>query len=43
MTSGFSGLPKFRQSESPIGSAPEQATLRAASHTAIIPPTNGSR
>ena len=39
MISGFSGLPKFRQSVRPIGSAPEQATLRADSQTAIIPPT----
>ena len=32
--SGRSGLPKFRQSVSPTGSAPTQARLRTASATA---------
>ena len=40
--SGFSGLPKFRQSVKPIGSPPTQATLRAASRTATAPPVKGS-
>ena len=39
MISGFSGLPKLRQSVTPIGSAPPQTTLRAASTTAVIAPT----
>ena len=34
-TSGRSGLPKFRQSVTAIGSAPRQARLRAASATAM--------
>ena len=41
--SPFSGLPKLRQSVSPIGSAPVQATLRAASSTASAPPVRGQR
>ena len=40
--SGFSGLPKLRQSVSPSGSPPAQATLRAASSTASAPPVRGS-
>ena len=40
--SGFSGLPKLRQSVKPIGSPPAHATLRAASRTASAPPVNGS-
>ena len=35
MTTGFSGLPKLRQSVSPMGRAPTQARLRAASATAM--------
>ncbi len=42
MTSGFSGLPKFRQSVIASGRAPTQATERAASATAIAPPRYGS-
>jgi len=42
-TSGFSGVPKFRQSVTATGSAPVQTTLRAASATAIAPPAYGSR
>ena len=42
MMSGRSGLPKFRQLVAPIGSAPAQATLRAASATARRPPSRGS-
>ncbi len=38
MTSGFSGLPKFRQSVMARGRAPVQATDRAASATAMAPP-----
>src|ERR1700682_1335658 len=41
MTSGFSGLPKFRQLVAAMGRAPEEATLRAASATACIAPTRG--
>src|SRR5215475_6156356 len=41
ITSGFSGLPKFRQFVAAIGRAPEAATLRAASATACIAPTLG--
>ena len=40
--SGFSGLPKLRQSVKPSGSPPAQATLRAASRIASAPPVNGS-
>src|SRR5207302_273488 len=40
--SGFSGLPKLRQSVSARGSPPAQATLRAASSTADIPAARGS-
>ena len=36
--SPFSGLPKLRQSVSPSGSPPAQATFRAASSTASAPP-----
>src|SRR5262245_45409192 len=42
MTSGFSGLPKFRQLVAPRGTAPEQATFRAASATASFAPSAGS-
>src|SRR5262245_34056964 len=42
MTSGFSGLPKFRQSVIASGRAPTAATERAASATAIAPPRYGS-
>ncbi len=42
MTSGFSGLPKFRQFVAPIGVAPEATTLRQASATASRAPSNGS-
>src|SRR5882762_4856517 len=41
ITSGFSGLPKFRQFVAAMGRAPEAATLRAASATACIAPTRG--
>src|SRR5229473_5058706 len=41
ITSGFSGLPKFRQFVAAMGRAPLQATLRAASATACIAPTRG--
>src|SRR5262249_6842791 len=41
ITSGFSGLPKFRQLVAAIGRAPDVATLRAASATACIAPTLG--
>src|SRR2546421_256733 len=40
--SGFSGLPKLRQSVSASGSPPAQATFRAASSTASIPAERGS-
>ena len=40
--SGFSGLPKLRQSVRPIGSPPAHATLRAAPSTACTPAANGS-
>ena len=42
-SSGFSGLPKLRQSVSASGSPPAQATLRAAPSTASTPARNGSR
>ena len=42
MISGRSGLPKFRLLVTPIGTAPAQATLRAASATASIAPSFGS-
>ena len=42
MISGRSGLPKLRQLVTPIGVAPAQATLRAASATASIAPRFGS-
>src|SRR5712675_714432 len=41
ITSGFSGLPKFKQLVAAIGRAPLAATLRAASATACIAPTRG--
>src|SRR5215831_20543593 len=41
ITSGFSGLPKFRQFVAAMGRAPLAATLRAASATACIEPTRG--
>src|SRR5919197_481904 len=40
--SGFSGLPKLRQSVSASGSPPAHATLRAASSTAVMPAARGS-
>ena len=43
MMCGFSGLPKFRQLVAATGVAPEHATLRAASATACIAPSFGSR
>ncbi len=43
MMCGFSGLPKFRQLVAATGVAPVQATLRAASATACIAPSLGSR
>src|ERR1700731_3164931 len=42
ITSGFSGLPKFRQFVAATGRAPAQATLRAASATACIAPNRGA-
>jgi hypothetical protein len=42
MTSGRSGLPKFRQFVMASGVAPVQATLRADSATAWAPPRYGS-
>ncbi|MBA7591347.1 hypothetical protein ES708_33501 [subsurface metagenome] len=39
----FSGFPKLRLSVTAIGKAPLQERLRAASATAISPPTKGSR
>ena len=42
-TSGRFGLPKLRQLVMARGRPPEQATLRAASATAMRPPTRGSR
>ena len=42
-TSGFSGLPKFRQSVIAAGRPPAHATLRAASTNAICAPMYGSR
>ena len=39
--SGFSGLPKLRQSVKPSGSPPAHATLRAASSTASCPAEEG--
>src|SRR5258705_5216999 len=41
ITSGFSGLPKFKQFVAAMGRAPDVATLRAASATACIAPTRG--
>ena len=41
MMSGRSGLPKFKQSVTPIGSAPEQTRLRAASAIAMRAPSYG--
>ena len=41
--SGFSGLPKLRQSVSASGSPPAHATFSAASITARQPASNGSR
>ena len=38
MISGRSGLPKFKQSVNPIGSAPEHTRFRAASATAHLAP-----
>src|SRR6185437_13466872 len=43
ITSGFSGLPKFKQFVAAMGRAPVQATLRAASATACIAPRRGER
>src|SRR3977135_3835902 len=43
ITSGFSGLPKFRQLVAAQGFAPEHATLRAASATGGCAPAHGSR
>ena len=43
MTSGFSGLPKLRQSETATGVAPVAATLRNASASASWAPRYGSR
>ena len=42
MTSGFSGLPKLRQSVTAVGSAPVTATLRYASARASFAPSYGS-
>ena len=42
MTAGSSGEPKFRQSETAIGTAPEVATLRYASARANWAPWYGS-
>src|SRR5947199_9508523 len=39
---GLYGLPKFRLSVTASGRAPEQVRLRAASATAIRPPSRGS-
>src|ERR1700726_197703 len=41
ITSGFSGLPKFKQFVAAIGLAPEHATLRDASATACMAPNRG--
>src|SRR5258708_38219620 len=41
MTSGFSGLPKFKQFVAATGRAPLVATFRAVSATACIAPTLG--
>src|SRR3954454_13409644 len=41
--SGFSGLPKLRQSVSASGSPPAHTTLRARSKTAPAPAANGAR
>src|ERR1700730_14160014 len=41
ITSGFSGLPKFKQFVAAIGLAPEHATLRDASATACMAPRRG--
>ena len=43
MICGFSGLPKLRQLVAAAGVAPEHATFRAASATACIAPSFGSR
>src|SRR5438270_353434 len=43
MISGRSGEPKFRQSVIATGRPPDTATLRAASATACLPPSYGSR
>ena len=43
ITSGCSGLPKFRQFTTAFGVAPEQARLRAASATVAAVPARGSR
>src|SRR6266436_4073503 len=40
--SGLYGLPKFRLSVTASGRAPEQVRFRAASATAICPPSRGS-
>src|SRR5947208_1874571 len=41
--SGLYGLPKFRLSVTASGFAPEQVRFRAASATAILAPSRGSR
>src|SRR5580693_7492349 len=41
ITSGFSGLPKFKQFVAARGRAPEHAILRAASVTAAFAPSRG--
>src|SRR5213593_4374919 len=41
MTSGCSGLPKFRQFVAAMGSPPEQTMLRQASATANFAPSRG--
>src|SRR5580658_1698031 len=43
ITSGFSGLPKFKQFVAAIGRAPLHATFRAASATACIAPNRGAK
>src|SRR5205823_7674175 len=40
--SGLYGFPKFKLSVTASGRAPEQVRLRAASATAIFPPSRGS-
>ncbi len=42
MTSGRSGLPKFRQSVMPMGSAPVTTRFRHTSAIALAPPVNAS-